>query len=260
MARCLLRRGLFAGLALLLAVGPARAQFSLSGSGGSNGASSTLGGSGGSSGGSSGAFNLSAGNNFLGTTSGTSTSLGGARNQSGTTSVGGTSFLGPSFNSARALGLQGLTTFPSSTGNSNSLAVVQSAVFGNALFNDTPSTTNYTTRTSSSSANIQTGRPALPVYASSVGVARTAQYITEPRFKYNPRTLSNVEADVRSALRTSSRVESKDNIRVAMDGAVVVLRGTVADPDERTVVEDMVRLTPGVNDVRNELAVRRNAE
>jgi osmotically-inducible protein OsmY len=38
-----------------------------------------------------------------------------------------------------------------------------------------------------------------------------------------------------------------------MDGSTVVLRGSVRDDHERRLAEALVRLTPGVRAVRNEL-------
>ena len=54
----------------------------------------------------------------------------------------------------------------------------------------------------------------------------------------------------------SSRLKSKDSIRVASDGNVVILQGTVTNDHERRLAESLVRLTPGVRQVRNELQVR----
>jgi len=42
---------------------------------------------------------------------------------------------------------------------------------------------------------------------------------------------------------------------VEAQGEVIVLRGRVADEDERRLVEGMVRLEPGVHEVRNELEI-----
>ena len=44
-------------------------------------------------------------------------------------------------------------------------------------------------------------------------------------------------------------------ITVATDGNTVVLTGAVASDDERRLVENMIRLEPGVHSVRNELQV-----
>ena len=47
-----------------------------------------------------------------------------------------------------------------------------------------------------------------------------------------------------------------DQVQVVIDGPWVVLRGSVANDREARVVEGMVRLTPGVRGIRNELQPR----
>jgi osmotically-inducible protein OsmY len=64
---------------------------------------------------------------------------------------------------------------------------------------------------------------------------------------------SRLQQDAQQAVASSSRITSKDNIQVVMDGDVLVLQGSVANDNERRFVENTVRMTPGVRDVRNEL-------
>src|SRR5256885_7103062 len=52
---------------------------------------------------------------------------------------------------------------------------------------------------------------------------------------------------------TLFRSSNPRGIEVVSDGAVVVLRGAVRDEDEARLAENMIRLTPGVRDVKNEL-------
>jgi len=63
-----------------------------------------------------------------------------------------------------------------------------------------------------------------------------------------------VRADLQQIIGVSSRLPSRGNIQVVMDGPTVVLRGKVQDDHERRLAEAMVRLSPGVRQVRNELA------
>ncbi len=65
----------------------------------------------------------------------------------------------------------------------------------------------------------------------------------------------NLQAMLGQTLTQSSDLDRRDNIQVVMDGPAVVLRGRVADDDESRLVENMVKLTPGVNQVRNELTM-----
>ena len=54
----------------------------------------------------------------------------------------------------------------------------------------------------------------------------------------------------------SSSLASARSIQVLVDGGVVLLRGRVNDERERRLAENLVWLTPGVGEVRNELQVR----
>jgi hypothetical protein len=62
-------------------------------------------------------------------------------------------------------------------------------------------------------------------------------------------------ADAQRILMRSESLPSRANIQVGTDGRTVVLRGNVADERERRMAENMMRLTPGVRDVRNELNI-----
>ena len=60
-------------------------------------------------------------------------------------------------------------------------------------------------------------------------------------------------ADVQAVLARSSMMANPAGVTVVQDGTAFVLRGAVASEDEARLAEGMVRLTPGVRDVRNEL-------
>jgi hypothetical protein len=99
------------------------------------------------------------------------------------------------------------------------------------------------------------------VGASSIGVRRAPQYITElssdvplvrPAGPVGP---LRVQTELQSVIGRSSSLPSRGNIQVLTDGQTVVLRGQVTDERERRLAEGVVRLTPGVRDVRNELQV-----
>ncbi len=62
-------------------------------------------------------------------------------------------------------------------------------------------------------------------------------------------------ADVRGVLARSERLPSRDQIQVALDGDTLVLQGAVGDNYQRRLAEAIIRLTPGVRDVRNDLTV-----
>ena len=70
------------------------------------------------------------------------------------------------------------------------------------------------------------------------------------------RSLGTVSADFQRILTRSSVFNSNTEIQVTTEGSVVVLQGTVASARERRLAENMLRLSPGVRQVRNELQVR----
>jgi osmotically-inducible protein OsmY len=56
-------------------------------------------------------------------------------------------------------------------------------------------------------------------------------------------------------LVSSSYLKKIRNLDLSVDSGAVTLRGEVGTARERRLVEGMVRLTPGVREVRNELTV-----
>ena len=84
---------------------------------------------------------------------------------------------------------------------------------------------------------------------------RTSNYTASPGFDYRPAGPSQVQGAVEQVLARSTSLSPSRNIRVAVEGPAVVLRGTVASEQDRRVAEALIRLTPGVFDVRNELEV-----
>jgi hypothetical protein len=79
----------------------------------------------------------------------------------------------------------------------------------------------------------------------------------------SPRNLVNsspeadgLRAEVQDILKRSSRFDSAKTIQVALEGDQLVLRGIVKDDHERRLAEAVARLTPGVVELRNELAVK----
>jgi hypothetical protein len=100
------------------------------------------------------------------------------------------------------------------------------------------------------------------VGASSIGVLRAPTYAAVPDFPVPTAaapvvTSGPLVGELQSVLARSSRLSPNDAIQVGVaEGGVVVLQGTVADPHDRRIAEGMIRLSPGVRDVRNELQVR----
>ena len=72
--------------------------------------------------------------------------------------------------------------------------------------------------------------------------------LPQPKFDATQMT-----TDIRGMLNRSSSLTSARGIDVSMNGTTVVLKGTVKDEDEAKTAEGIIRLTPGVKDVKNEL-------
>jgi hypothetical protein len=155
----------------------------------------------------------------------------------GTVSYGTNTFLGPNYGNPLSLGM------PNANGK---------ATFGRVLYSTTTTGTTGTGTASisrSSTTNTSTN-------ASGYGIRRAPAYTASLGFPARPMPAPAVQNEVQDTLARSSRLPSRADIRVVMDGRVVVLQGMVQDQHERQLAESIVRLTPGVRDVRNELGVR----
>ena len=211
--------------------------FGSGGSGGSAfGGSSSFGGNmgGGSAfGGNMGGGSAFGGNSAFGGTSGTTTGRGGS------TQVGATSFLGSSYANPLAMGLSG-----------GSGTTTTNTAFGNAMYN--LNTNRSGTATVSSSSGLQNSQ-----FGAGYNIRRLPAYAATIKIKDlpPPPSAAQVQNDLQTMFARSSDLDRRDSVRVVMDGPVVVLQGQVADDDERRLVENMVRLTPGVHDVRNEVTM-----
>lgn len=81
-------------------------------------------------------------------------------------------------------------------------------------------------------------------------------YAAEMRFASAPVPATQLSTDIRSALEGTSMISNAKTVQIVLEaGNNVILRGTVADDDERRLVEGMVRVTPGVRTIKNELTV-----
>jgi hypothetical protein len=92
-------------------------------------------------------------------------------------------------------------------------------------------------------------------YGGTTGTNIPISYATEVRFPAPPIVPSQLQLELQGVVNRTSMVRQPANIRVEVAGNTVILRGRVADDDERRLVEGMVRLEPGVHEVRNELTV-----
>ncbi len=259
-------------------------------SGGSSGGlgGSSIGGSGGSSSASSGSFNLSSG--FGSTLNGSSTSLNGTTTGTGSGSRSGSSSFTSSVNplasyytnplAANMGATSGTTTgststqfgsalYTVSTSSSSSLGGSSSGRGGSSLGGSSNSLGTAGVRTGTSGFG-STGTSG----SSSFGSTSSSGYTYGPVFSvgstFAPPSIpgggapilggppSRFQLQLQDTIQQSSRLspESKSGISVAMDGGVVVLRGTVSNPGEAQLAMNLLSLTPGVRDIRSELTVR----
>jgi hypothetical protein len=61
--------------------------------------------------------------------------------------------------------------------------------------------------------------------------------------------------DLQQIIAGSTRLSAPGNITILTDGNTIVLSGTVANEDDRRMAENMLRLAPGVQTLRNDLTV-----
>src|SRR5207248_2886145 len=62
-----------------------------------------------------------------------------------------------------------------------------------------------------------------------------------------------LQANLQGAIAGTTALRAPGDVRVEVDGRTVFLRGTVDDDRESRLAEGIIRLTPGVRDIRNEL-------
>jgi len=260
----------------LLVVGQAIAQPNSTGSGiggGGIGGSSGIGG-GGIGGGGIGGGGMSSGNQFIGNQSGGFglgfMKLGTASGRAGSAnSTGSTSFMGPYYATPQAIGYG-----PLNSGSTQAYSPTSNPAFGVAFANTGSAGANSGrggmgglggagAMGAQGASNLTGSVDFVPL--SSSGVRRNLPYAAEVNFEGNLATMdgsgmaaaasAKLTSDLNSVIARSSRLPSASGINVSMDQGVVVLKGAVASDRERRVLEAMVRMSPGVREIRNEVRV-----
>jgi hypothetical protein len=91
---------------------------------------------------------------------------------------------------------------------------------------------------------------------STLGMSKAPAYSTalSPDFPFAPTSSVKLGNAARAALERSSALQGQ-NIQLQMNGPQAILRGRVSQDRMRRLAEGLVRLTPGVQDVVNELQV-----
>jgi hypothetical protein len=140
----------------------------------------------------------------------------------------------------------------SSTNNSKPI-VTGSGTFGVAMYAATKTTTGTGTGVAggvSSSSQSVTG-------FNTIGMKRTPVYTTaaDTQLVAPPIPRGKLQADLKATLDTSG-LKGFQKLNVFMDENTVVLQGKVESERDRRMAEGLLRLTPGVYDVRNEIQVQ----
>ena len=92
------------------------------------------------------------------------------------------------------------------------------------------------------------------------GTRRAPQYSAALSFPQPaPMVQTGLQTNLQQMLTQAPALQLSRGIQVAMDGSTVVLRGTAADDHDRRLAEGLIRLTPGVRYVRNEMQVAATA-
>lgn len=74
-------------------------------------------------------------------------------------------------------------------------------------------------------------------------------------FDYEPLPEAVVSSQIEARLAQIEALSALGRLEVLVEGRTATLRGTVASPRARALAEQLVRLEPGVESVRNELSV-----
>ncbi len=212
-----------------------------------------LGGSGGSSlGGTLGSSTPGGGSSGFGSSGGTGgNSSGGSLGSLGTSSV-------PSLQTSSST-LQQSNVFagyygnPTAKGFMSGTGSVSGASFG-ALSFGTSSGSNNPTSNRSSAGGLSGQNNSSNQSGILIPIQTQMNYSALMRFDNRSAQTGAIQAEIRSALDRTSMIADAKGVQVVADkNNNVTLRGAVADDDESRLIEGLVRLTPGVGRIKNEL-------
>jgi len=244
-------------VALLSLHGSSHAQTGAGGGGGTGagGGTSIGGGGGGTSIGGGGGTSIGGGgtgNTFSG---GFTLGMSGTASTANTnTAINSSNFLAPSFGNPYYAGRAGATANQAPGG------------FGLPLFTGT--TGNTGNRAGAGAQGGQGGTAVISTNTAGGGTQRNTQrntgnnsngiaisYGAVPKFRTRIVPSAEVQTNLRNILNRSTSLSNPGGIDVVMEEGVVIIRGRVASEDEARLAENMLRLSPGVRELRNELVV-----
>jgi hypothetical protein len=143
----------------------------------------------------------------------------------------------------------GLSTSPVGTYSSSA-----AGGFGQPLYSSVISTQQQSSTAAISTQSQQMG-------FSTWGMRRAPSYYTalSEDLPVRVHAPAKLKQDLYAVLQRSSSLPSKQNIEIQVQDSVVILRGQVSGPRERRLAEALIRLSPGVYDVQNELQIAGSA-
>jgi hypothetical protein len=217
----------------------------------------------------------SSGNFGTGSTGGTASNVGTSSDVFGTQGLGSTNFTGGTgqssiskanpfyyyYSSPLAAGFgpnvnlvpQNSLSFSGGSSGGGSTLITGKGTFGAGMANITTGTTTKGGGGGGGggSANISSG-------FNTIGIKRAPSYgvvadpdLLAPRNSFG--TLAQLQQDLRASLQASPSLPSAKNLDVQLDNDTFVLTGSVATDRERRLAEGLVRLTPGVRNIRNNI-------
>ena len=88
-----------------------------------------------------------------------------------------------------------------------------------------------------------------------VPLPRYISYPAQVKFTRQPFNSARLQADLSGSIARSSSLTQPAGVRLQVSGRDVIVRGNVLNTDEARLVEGLIRLTPGVGRIQNELVV-----
>jgi hypothetical protein len=152
-----------------------------------------------------------------------------------------------------------------STTYGNPLAAEEAGAFGAAV-NAAPATETGVTAGTATSGEIPVAPVATPGMIGAEGlflappVTVNLEVARLPTSAAPTRTVAPAGSprprpDLQEIVNRSSSLSSADSIQILDDGARVILRGNVVSNHDRVLAEALLRLTPGVNQIQNDLTI-----
>jgi hypothetical protein len=228
------------------------------------------GGGGGYGGGGGGAGGMGAGGGILGSggSSPFSNVAGAGSGGGSSTAIDKTNAFGPSFSNPLYMGRPNQTlsitssnsgSSSSGSGSGSSTALTTTNVlqgvggFGSPSFGTSSGTATTTSGSRGGATGMSSGKST--TYSGATPMPTRLSYSATVKFATKPIAANEMQAELSGIINRSSSIKNPAAIQVVIEDQTIVLRGKVADDDERRLTENMIRMTPRVREVRNELQV-----